>query len=68
MDMELPYFISGLVIVVIFWICYCFYRVNEGPCPSWTQPPEMRRHERENFDNQTNPSNNNSVFVVQSGK
>ena len=68
MDMELPYFISGLVIVVIFWICYCFYRVNEGPCPSWTQPPEMRRHNRENIAIDQTDSSSNQVFVVQSGK
>ena len=65
-DMELPYFISGLVIAGIFCICFCCYRVTQGPCPSWTQPPTMRRQEQENFDNQTNQSNN-QVFVVESG-
>ena len=66
MDPESFYFISGLVIAVIFCTCFCCYRVTQGPCPSWTQPPTMRRRDQENFDNQTNPSNN-QVFVVESG-
>ena len=67
MDMELWYFISGAVIVAIVWICICFYRVNEGPCPGWENRQEIRRQEQENVANQTHPSDN-QVFVVQSGK
>ena len=82
MDPWSLYFISGLVIAVIFCMCFCYdrvelsqlspswrylyYRVTQGPCPSWTQPPTMRRQEQESFDNQTNPPNN-QVFVVESG-
>ena len=68
MDMELPYFISGLVIAGIFCICFCCYRVTQGPCPFWNQPPEMRRHDREIVAIDQTDSSSNQVFVVQSGK
>ena len=68
MDPESFYFISGLVIAVIFCTCFCCYRVTQGPCPSWTQPPTMRRHDRENVAIDQTDLSSNQVFVVQSGK
>ena len=84
MDPWSLYFISGLVVAVIFCICFCcdryrveeispswrylYYRVTQGPCPFWNQPPEMRRHDRENVAIDQTDSSSNQVFVVQSGK
>ena len=68
MDPESFYFISGLVIAVIFCTCFCCYRVTQGPCPSWTQPPTMRRLNRENVAIDQTDLSSNQVFVVQSGK